>query len=88
MVCSVDPFCCSNQWDTFCAFEAQRWCNVCSPFCPADLNLDNQVNGADLGILLSNWGGPGLGDINGSGSVDGADLGLLLSAWGPCAPPA
>lgn len=28
---------------------------VC-PACPGDLNGDNQVNGADLGLLLSNWG--------------------------------
>jgi hypothetical protein len=42
------------------------------------------VNGADLGVLLGNWGSPGAGDLNGSGSVDGADLGLMLSAWGGC----
>lgn len=52
--------------------------------CPADLNHDGAVNGADLGLLLSNWGGSGTGDLNGDGTVNGADLGLLLSAWGPC----
>lgn len=26
------------------------------PSCPGDLNGDNQINGADLGLLLSNWG--------------------------------
>ena len=49
---------------------------------PEDLNGDGSVNGADLAILLNNWGGSGAGDINGSGTVDGADLAQLLSAWG------
>lgn len=48
---------------------------------PGDLNGDGAVNGADLGILLSNWGGSGAGDLDGNGIVDGADLGVLLSAW-------
>lgn len=52
---------------------------------PADIvpaNGDGIVDGADLGELLSTWGGPGAGDIDGSGTVDSADLGLLLQAWG------
>jgi hypothetical protein len=53
----------------------------------ADLFRDFNVNGADLGILLSQWG-PNtpltVSDINGDGSVNGADLGLLLSFWGAC----
>ncbi|HMN95261.1 MAG TPA: hypothetical protein PKC43_03490 [Phycisphaerales bacterium] len=53
--------------------------------CPADLDGDGVVNGADLGILLGNWGVGGLGDLDGNGVVDGADLGLLLGSWGPCA---
>lgn len=52
--------------------------------CLGDLNDDGVVNGGDLGILLSNWGGSGPGDINGDGVIDGADLGILLGAWGPC----
>jgi len=50
---------------------------------PADLNGDGVVDGADLGILLSNWGDGGAADLNGDGVVDGADLGILLSNWGP-----
>jgi hypothetical protein len=46
-----------------------------------DLNGDFRVDGADLGILLGQWGGPGSGDLNGDGRVDGADLGILLGAW-------
>ncbi|MCA9286586.1 MAG: CRTAC1 family protein [Phycisphaerales bacterium] len=48
---------------------------------PADLDRDGDVDGADLGLLLGNWGQPGVGDLDESGSVDGADLGLLLAAW-------
>jgi len=47
----------------------------------ADLNGDGVVDGADLGILLNNWGGSGVGDLNGDGTIDGADLGILLNAW-------
>jgi len=58
------------------------------PVCPGDLNNDGQVNGADLGLLLGNWGTcsatPCLGDLNLDGVVNGADLGLLLGQWGPC----
>ena len=54
------------------------------PECPADLDGDGLVDGADLGGLLSGWGAPGAADIDGSGAVDGSDLGIMLSAWGPC----
>lgn len=54
------------------------------PVCPADLNNDGTVNGADLGLLLGNWAGSGIGDIDGNGFVDGSDLGRLLGVWGPC----
>jgi hypothetical protein len=56
--------------------------------CIADLFVDRQVNGADLGALLAFWGpvNPALpsADMNRDGRVDGADLGYLLNAWGPC----
>jgi hypothetical protein len=52
--------------------------------CPADLNDDDVVDGADLGALLGDWGGAGIADLNGDGAVDGADLGILLGAWGGC----
>ncbi|MFG0274585.1 MAG: hypothetical protein ACF8QF_05980 [Phycisphaerales bacterium] len=48
-----------------------------------DLNGDDVVDGADLGLLLGAWGTAAVGaDLNGDGVVDGADLGLLLGAWG------
>jgi len=48
-----------------------------------DLNGDGQVNGADLGMLLAQWG-PCAGcsaDLNGDGVVNGVDLGALLANW-------
>lgn len=55
--------------------------------CIADLNTDSVVNGADLGVLLGQWGPATAGtvsDINHDGFVNGADLGLLLGQWGAC----
>jgi formylglycine-generating enzyme required for sulfatase activity len=52
--------------------------------CAGDLNADRTVAGADLGILLGQWGQTGSGDLNSDGIVGGADVGLLLGAWGPC----
>ena len=54
---------------------------------PCDINGDGQINGADLGSMLSQWGKCGdsagcSGDLNGDNVVNGADLGLLLSCWG------
>lgn len=58
--------------------------NPCATPCPADLNGDGEVDGADLGILLGQWDGPGSADLTGDGVVEGADLGILLGSWGPC----
>ncbi|MFG0258317.1 MAG: cytochrome c peroxidase [Phycisphaerales bacterium JB043] len=52
--------------------------------CVGDLFQDGQVDGVDLGALLSNWGNPGSTDLNNDGTTDGADLGLFLGQWGPC----
>jgi formylglycine-generating enzyme required for sulfatase activity len=52
--------------------------------CLGDLNADRAVTGADLGILLGQWGQTGNGDLDGNGIVGGADLGLLLGVWGAC----
>ena len=53
----------------------------------ADIYRDHNVNGADLGILLSQWGpvtSLTQSDFNTDDVVDGADLGVLLNWWGPC----
>jgi hypothetical protein len=55
--------------------------------CLADLFVDGEVNGADLGALLSQWGpasGTTVSDLNRDGLVDGKDLAHLLVSWGPC----
>ncbi|MFM1823638.1 MAG: hypothetical protein RI967_1904 [Planctomycetota bacterium] len=52
--------------------------------CPADLNCDGIIDGADLAALLSGWGSAGVGDINADGNTNGADLAILLGAWGAC----
>jgi endoglucanase Acf2 len=50
-----------------------------------DLNGDGRVDGADLTVLLGEWGvcAPKncLGDLDGDGVVGGADLTILLGAW-------
>lgn len=55
--------------------------------CPADLNGDGVVSGADLGLMLTNWSLWGVclqGDLNRDGTVNGADLGMILGGWGAC----
>jgi len=56
--------------------------------CPADLDLDGHVDGADIGMLLAGWGpckqDQCHADINLDGQVDQADLALLLGEFGDC----
>ncbi len=56
------------------------------PSCSADVNDDQAVTGADLSVLLGQFGqgvAPGTGaDINGDGLVSGADLSVLLGQFG------
>ena len=57
--------------------------------CPADLDGDGSVGGADLAILLGAWGTCNLGDpcaadLDNDFSVGAADLAILLGAWGGC----
>ncbi len=55
--------------------------------CRADVSRDGRVDGADLGILLTEWGPASpatVSDLDQSGTVEGADLGELLSNWGSC----
>jgi predicted outer membrane repeat protein len=64
----------------------QETCDACPPVtCPADLDGDAIVDGADLNLLLGEWGqAGGLADITEDGIVDGADLNVLLGEWGVC----
>ncbi len=60
---------------------------VCDLPCPGDLDGDGAVGGADIGVLLGEWGSSGKGasgDLTQDGEVNGADLAALLGAWGAC----
>lgn len=46
----------------------------------ADVNMDGNVNGADLSMVLSSWETPE-GDMNGDGTTDAQDLALFSSYW-------
>ncbi|MCP4835895.1 MAG: hypothetical protein GY895_14165 [Phycisphaera sp.] len=53
--------------------------------CDADFNDDGVVDGADLAVLLIQWGPfDAMADLDGDGAVGGSDLGLLFTGWGPC----
>lgn len=57
--------------------------------CPADLDGNGIVDGADLAIVLGHWGdtcacGCSLGDVDADGIVDGVDLSIVLGSWGFC----
>jgi len=56
-----------------------------TPVPDADLNGDDRVTAADLGILLASWGDcAGCdADFDGNGIVAGLDLGVLLGQWAP-----
>ncbi len=50
------------------------------PTCVGDTNGDNQIDGADIAIVLSNWNGAGpSGDLNGDSLVNAADLTVVLA---------
>ena len=49
---------------------------------PGDINLDGEVDGADLALILAAWGGNDeMADLNGDGIVNGADMALVLANW-------
>lgn len=53
--------------------------------CRFDINGDNVIDTADLGILIGQFGQTAMGltaDLNGDGVVDTADLGLLIGSFG------
>lgn len=53
------------------------------PVCVGDFNHTGAVDGADLAMLLGQWGLAG-GDLNGDQTTNASDLAILLGAWGPC----
>ena len=53
-----------------------------------DINGDGCVNGSDLTLVLSYFGGPAgtypAADLDLDGRINGADLTILLGAWSDC----
>ena len=47
-------------------------------FAYGDINHDGQIDSADLGDMLGQFGMPGNSDLNGDGNTDSADLGVWL----------
>lgn len=54
---------------------------VMAPAWPADLDGNGTVDGADLGLLVGQWGAAGSADLDHDGVVGGGDLGILLGEW-------
>ncbi len=55
------------------------------PPCIADVNVDQQVDVADVLLIISEWGSSdAVTDINLDGIVDISDLLIVISNWGPC----
>jgi hypothetical protein len=74
-----------DHGETF--INACVWLNPpAPPSCPADIDRNGAIDGADLTALLQSWGPCSncAADIDRSGAVDGADLTALLQSWGGC----
>ena len=60
-----------------------------TPPCVADIVTDGVVNGADLALVLTNWGpcasSTCVADIDRDGTVGASDLSIILASWGGCA---
>jgi plastocyanin len=75
---STIPYFCAPH----CPFGMTGQITVTGAANPADINGDGAVNGADLAMLLSDWGASGgPSDINRDGIVNASDLAALLGAW-------
>lgn len=56
-VCAVDPYCCDNEWDAFCAASAAWSCgNTC--LSPGDFNGDGRVDLEDYWTFENLFTGP------------------------------
>jgi hypothetical protein len=67
--------------------DIEIWAVGMGPACPGDLDGDDDVDLADLSILLAHYGLTGGaeyedGDLDGDGDVDLADLSALLAVYG------
>lgn len=74
----------SAEGETPLPFATMRFTRLLVPPCPADFDGSGTVDGADLAVVLVQWGTSGDADLNADGQVDGADLARVLVAWGGC----
>ena len=77
--------------DSDCSDHRALVCDLRKPGCPADINGDGYINGADLAVVLGFWGPCKSGsacqsDLDGDGVVGGSDLAIVLGFWGVCSP--
>ena len=93
LICNNSPDQIVGKWQEDVRSCIARWCEtdedgVTGCLCPADIDRNGFVDGADLTILLSSWGWCGAGycpeDLSNDGLIDGLDLGIFLGFWGPC----
>ena len=78
--CQVVP---PNSFIDYGENDYESWCDDCR----SDVNCDNLVDAADLGLLLSAWNtSEAQYDLDGDGTVAGGDIGYLLGSWSVCAP--
>ncbi len=47
-VCAIDPYCCYQQWDGTCAYEAAQLCGAAAPYC-IDLNQSGTADVCESG---------------------------------------
>jgi probable HAF family extracellular repeat protein len=67
------------------AGNLEAWVARMPAICPGDANADFEVNVADLGVVLAQFGQMGValaGDFNGDLTVNIADLGIVLAHFG------
>ena len=82
---AVDPVNDNRFWVVGEVYTPDGWLTEISSFTISqvgDLNGDGQVDGADLSILLGEWGTDNeIADLNADGLVDGEDLTIILGNW-------
>ena len=86
-ICSVDPLCCNDVWDSICAREARENClNVCDCESFGNFDSDPAINLRDMAGFLNCFSGDGsapvapacsCADYDGDGDADVADFAQL-----------
>jgi hypothetical protein len=83
---------CSSLMLGLCSLLVAGTAQAAAPICLADLNNDGEVDGADLGVVLTAYGANRVQlrklfpspDLHRDGSVNGLDLQVVTNSWGPC----